>query len=217
MKKITVRFAVTILAFIIGVTAAAIWFSQPNKRFADDIYFPVGIFAPLEGGMNWHVKAYSSSLAAMQEPPLSSSKDKNTETYRFLWLRSFHEPVSIRLYRVKNQNYVTLKQLSSSGIVQDGQAIFPKNLTINETRTVSDPEWEHFQELLKKTDFWSMPTEDGKLPLNDGARWLLEGVKFGKYHVVNRQSPEQGDYREACIYLLRISGLKIDESKDELY
>lgn len=217
MKKITVRFAVTIFAFIVGVTAAAIWFNQPNKRFDDDIYFPVGIFAPLEGGMNWLVKAYSSSLAAMQEPPLSSSKDKNTETYRFLWLRSFHEPVSIRLYRVKNQNYMTVKQLPSSGIVQNGQTIFPKNLTINETRPVSDAEWERFQELLKKSDFWSMPTEDGKLPGTDGARWLLEGIKFNKYHVVNRQSPEQGDYREACIYLLRISGLKIDESKDELY
>jgi len=34
---------------------------------------------------------------------------------------------------------------------------------------------------------------------------------------VDRQSPEQGDFREACVYLLRISGVKIDESKGELY
>jgi hypothetical protein len=35
--------------------------------------------------------------------------------------------------------------------------------------------------------------------------------------MVHRQSPEHGAYREVCTYLLRVSGVKIDESKGELY
>jgi hypothetical protein len=217
MKKITVRVIIAILTFIIGITVAAIWLSKPNKRFADDIYFPGGVFSPHEDGMYWIAKFYSSSLAAMQEPPLSSIKDKNSETYRFLWLRSFHPPVSIRLYRAKNQSYIIVKQLSGVGVPENGAAIFPKTLTVNETRPISEAEWEHFQELLKKSGFWLIPTEDGKPIGLDGAGWLLEGVKSGQYHVVDRQSPEQGDFREACVYLLRISGVNINESKGELY
>ena len=216
MKQISVRFAVTVLTFIIGLSVAAIWLTKPTKRFADDIYFPAGIFNPYEGELNWIAKFYSGSLAAMQEPPLSPIKDESVETYRFLWLRSFHPPVCVRLYRVNNRSYMTVKQLSDGGRAIDGEAIFPKTLTVNETRPITEAEWEHFQGLLKKSDFWSMPTEVSPKGL-DGAGWLLEGVKSGRYHVVDRQSPEQGDYREACLYLLRISGVKIDESKDELY
>lgn len=217
MKKISLRVIITLLTFIIGITLAAIWLTKPNKRFADDIYFPVGTFNPHEGGMNWIAKTYSSGLAAMKEPPLSTIKDKNIETYRFLWLRSFHPPVSVRLYRTKNQRYIIVKQLSDVGVFENGEVIFPKTLTVNETRPITEAEWERFQELLNTSGFWSMPTENGKPIGVDGAGWLLEGVKPGQYHIVDRQSPEQGGFREACIYLLRISGVKIDESKDELY
>lgn len=62
-----------------------------------------------------------------------------------------------------------------------------------------------------------MPTIDENPVGLDGAGWLLEGVKQDQYHVVHRQSPAEGAYRELCIYLLRVSGVKIDESKGELY
>lgn len=217
MKHITTRFAVTVLTFIVGITAAAIWFGKPHKRFADDNYFPVGVFSPHEDKLNWITKFYSSSLAAMQEPPLSSLKDTNVEAYRFLWLRSFHPPVSVRLWRTGKQSHMTTKQLSDVGVPQNGEAIVPKTMASNETQSITEEEWDHFQELLKKAEFWSMPTVDETPIALDGAGWLLEGVKLDQYHVVHRQSPDQGAYREVCIYLLRVSGVKIDESKGELY
>jgi hypothetical protein len=217
MKRITIRFAVTVLTFITGITAAAIWFGKPHKQFADDNYFPVGIFSPHEGELNWTRKFYSGSLAAMQEPTLFPPKDKNVEAYRFLWLRSFHPPVSVRLWQDGNQSYMSTKQLSDVGIPIKGEAIFPKTLAVNETQSITEEQWAHFQELLKKTGFWSMPTVDDTPIGLDGAGWLLEGVKRDQYHIVHRQSPTQGAYREVCIYLLRVSGVKIDESKGELY
>ena len=215
MRCITTKFAVAVLTFLVGITAAAVWVGKPHKRFADDNYFPAGIFGPHEGELNWIRKFYSSSLAAMQEPPL---KDKRkVETYRFVWLRAFHPPVAVRLWKTGNQSYLSTKQLSNVGVPINGEAIFPKSLAVNETQSITEEEWAHFQVLLKKAGFWSMPTTD-ETPIGlDGSGWVLEGVKQDEYHMVHRQSPEQGAYREVCIYLLRVSRMKIDESKGELY
>lgn len=217
MKHLTTKLAVTIFTFTIGLTAAAIWFSQPDKRFANDIYFPVGVFSPYENEQNWAIKSISNGLTAMQEPSLSTFKDKNVEAYRFLWFRSFHPPVSVRLWRNGNQSFLSVKQLSSVGVPQEDDVIFPKTLTVNETRSVTEKEWEYFQESLKKARFWSMPTVDETSIGVDGAAWLLEGLKLNQYHVVIRNSPKQGDYRDTCLYLLRISEVRVDESKGELY
>lgn len=217
MKPITTKLAVAVLTFIIGITAAAIWFGKPHTQFADDNYFPAGIFGPHESELNWIRKFYSSSLAAMQEPSLFPLKGKSVETYRFLWLRAFHPPVAVRLWKTGNQSYVSTKQLSGVGVPRNGEAIFPKTLAVNETHSIADEEWARFQELLKKAEFWSLPTSDETLIGLDGSGWLLEGLKQDQYHMVHRQSPEQGAYREVCIYLLRVSRVKIDESKGELY
>jgi hypothetical protein len=217
MKRLAVRVAVTILTFIIGVTIVVLWLKSPQRRFADDVYFPVGAFNPHEDERNWTAKFYSSTLAAMQEPPIFPARDEKLEAYRFLWLRSFHPPVSVRVWRNHEQAWMSVKQLSAGGVPVNGEVIFTGGLTVNDTRPMTEEEWGHFQELLMKSEFWTMPSEDGTERVLDGAGWLLEGVNANRYHVVNRQSPKQGDYREACVYLLRISGVKIDEPAGELY
>jgi hypothetical protein len=49
----------------------------------------------------------------------------------------------------------------------------------------------------------------------DGAQWILEGVKDQKYHVVDRWTPRDGAFREACLYLLKLSQIGI--SPKEVY
>ena len=188
MRCITTKFAVAVLTFLVGITAAAIWFGNPHKQFADDNYFPAGIFGPHESELNWIRKFYSSSLAAMEEPPLKYKR--TVETYRFVWLRAFHPPVAVRLWKTGNQSYMSTKQLSDVGVPINGEANFPKSLAVNETQSITEAEWTHFQVLLKQAGFWSMPTTD-ETPIGlDGSGWLLEGVKQDEYHMVHRQSPE---------------------------
>lgn len=153
----------------------------------------------------------------MKEPPLSGVKDESLESYRFLWLRSFHPPVSVRIWRSRQQAWMTVKQLSTGGSPVNGEVEFPGGLSVNNTRPMTHEEWGRFQELLMKSEFWSLPSEDEAARGLDGAGWLLEGVKPNQYHVVNRQSPRLGAYREACLYLLNISGVQVDEAKGELY
>ena len=38
----------------------------------------------------------------------------------------------------------------------------------------------------------------------DGSQWILEGVRGGEYHVVDRWSPKDNSYSQLCKYLLRL-------------
>ncbi|MBA2340923.1 MAG: hypothetical protein H0V88_11045 [Pyrinomonadaceae bacterium] len=200
MKHITSRIVIALLTFIIG-TAAAFWFYQStsSKRCAYDNYFPVGAFSQSDRKVEWITQFYS----AMMESPLSCL-DEDTEAYRFLFLPSFEPPASVRIWREGDQKYIEVKQLSSVGLPQYGA----KDLKVNVTRSITEQEWDRFQELLRKTNFWSMPTEDGRIGL-DGASFLLEGYKSGQHHVVNRWLPEDQNYLDACSYLLEISRLEM--------
>jgi hypothetical protein len=70
-------------------------------------------------------------------------------------------------------------------------------------------------EHLDDSCYWQLATQDDSMDGNDGARWILEGVKGGRYHIVDRWTPQNGSYRELCLYALKLSGLKLDAS--ELY
>src|SRR5262249_15394411 len=43
----------------------------------------------------------------------------------------------------------------------------------------------------------------------DSDHWIVEGVKDGKYHVVDREEPE-GDFEALCLSLLELSGLDLE-------
>jgi hypothetical protein len=53
-----------------------------------------------------------------------------------------------------------------------------------------------FLTALQNTNFWNLPTQE-VLPANavtlDGAQWIVEGVKDGRYHVIDRFSPNAAD------------------------
>ena len=39
---------------------------------------------------------------------------------------------------------------------------------------------------------------------------MLEGVKGGRYHVVDRWSPDGGPFRKAMLDLVALAGMKVD-------
>ena len=152
---------------------------------------------------------YSSYLDAMHERPLSACEDED-ETYRFLWLRSFHHPVSIHVSRTGDHYFMNVTQLS--GLVGHE----PGTLDVNWGRAISEDDWDRFLMYLERSTFWTMPTRDGVLA-NDGAQWIMEGYREGRYHVVDRQSPGPDAYADACLYLLRQSSLLAETPANEVY
>lgn len=154
---------------------------------------------------------YGKHLKAMNEKSLLDTSDENAEIYRFLWLRSFHHPIFVRIERNQNEIKLFTKELDGKGGYEPG-----KVLRSDET-LIKQEDFCKFLSILKEANYWQMQTEEKDDLGNDGAQWILEGVKEGRYHIVDRWSPRDIDFREACIYLLKLSGIDIDKLGDDLY
>ncbi|HND21771.1 MAG TPA: hypothetical protein PLB18_20555 [Acidobacteriota bacterium] len=97
---------------------------------------------------------------------------------------------------------MTVLKLYSVGIPQHGA----KDLESNQTRLLTEQEWEHFQMLLQQAHFWSMSSMETK-PKNTATFFLLEGYKENHHHAVARFQPEEQGFLDSCRFLLKISGL----------
>jgi len=203
MKRITLRLAIAILTFLIGVVVAA-WCTVrhygPNnlaQREADCIpkYSPIP-YSPSEKGRG-------AILDRFHEMPFEELPACVDESYRLVWIPSFHAPISIRIWRSREKQFIVTKQLDGRGGYGMGQLVF------QELHSLSDDQWNEFMRLLRQSGYWDMPSVDNSPPPNDGAAWVIEGVQNGKRHQVNRRSPST-DFRAACIYLVKLSGLKTE-------
>jgi hypothetical protein len=173
-------------------------------------YFPRGAFYPKPEREKFIVEWYAGHLKAMGEPPLLSEPDSPRQSYRFLWLRSFHHPVAVRVWASCAGYFINVKQTNGQGGYQPG------TLITDQTRPLTETEWDHFISLLDRSCYWQLPTKLDDMGF-DGAQWILEGVRDGRYHVVDRWTPQSGDFREACFYLLKSSNIPIDLSGEDIY
>jgi hypothetical protein len=46
---------------------------------------------------------------------------------------------------------------------------------------------------VKHARFWEVSTRDGNRDGLDGAAWIVEGVKQGRYHIIDHWSPDAKD------------------------
>lgn len=237
MKRITLWLTVSLTTFTLGVTATVLYVSRAASislpppaikreapcapacfpglsRNVDKLnppfYFPSGAFYPKLEQEKYIMEWYTKHLKAMGESSLFLQSDSPTETYRFLWLRSFHHPVAVRVWGSGDVHFINVKQMDGQGGYQPGKLI------IDHTRPLTNAEWDHFLSLLDQSCYWQLRPEIDDSGL-DGAQWILEGVKEGRYHVVDRWTPQIGDFREACLYLLKLSNPSIDLSREDIY
>jgi hypothetical protein len=78
-----------------------------------------------------------------------------------------------------------------------------------ETKTMNKSEIDVFLKLIETEKFWELPPRTDEIGF-DGARWLMEGLSNGTYHVVQRWSPKKGSVRNIGLYLLGKSGFYIN-------
>lgn len=150
---------------------------------------------------------YSEHLFAMREPILFFDSSQ-TEIYRFVWLRTFHNPISIRIEKQQNICLLTWKLCNGAGGYEPGQ------LTIAKQKQIDNAIWEKFKTLLTQIDFWNLDTEEKEIMGLDGSQWILEGKKGEKYHVVDRWSPKNDKYSQCCDFLIKLTDLTFgDEDK----
>ena len=144
---------------------------------------------------------YSEYLSAFEEPILNDSL--STENYRFLYLRSFNNPIVIRLENRNNIITIYWKMSNGTGAWRPGKIIEHGN------KKLTIAEWREFENQIKSINFWSLPTLDNNKLGLDGSNWILEGKKLEKYHVVDRCGG--GIIASLCKGLIELTDLKITE------
>jgi len=164
-------------------------------------YFPQNAFA--SPGGDFMVQWYSGVFYELGEKPLWPANPKQV-TYRFVWIRSFHDPVSITM-DVQPGGTGQL-HLHINGLV-------PRELE-SKTQALSKQQAQEVLELIDRAGFWNMATEGGPHG-NDGAEWILEGVQGGQYHVVTRWDASGTAFGKALLELIRLSNY--NPPKNEIY
>jgi len=174
-------------------------------------YFPVGVFASVKSDDgNFKARWYAEELRGLKEPSLSEPASSGESIYRFTWLRTFHHPIVVRIaIHASGTGTLTVRMSDGAG----GYA--PGKLILNSAREISMTEVRHVLDTVDAMNFWQMPPSAGPLYL-DGAEWMFEASVRDKYHVVDRQSPQDGPLRELGLYLvLTLGGL--DVPADTIY
>jgi hypothetical protein len=150
-------------------------------------YFPSGVLGETQESHKFSVDWYSKHLTALQEPSLweLSKQDAKAHVYRFLWLRSFDHPVAIRLaVKPDGTGLLTTKMTSGQGGHEPGRLIRIRIARSSQQQT----QW--FLDRIEEANFWKLPSREELGVALDGAQWIFEALKDGKYHIVDRWSPD---------------------------
>jgi hypothetical protein len=172
-------------------------------------YFPEATFDDQKKSNDFIEKWYSQQLEALQEPSLwEMSRTIKGQIYRFLWLRSFHHPVAVRL-NVNDDGTGTLVTK-----VGDGQGGYPPGKLIeNRTQELSKQQTQRFLDEVKELKYWDLPSREETNPqvVNlDGAQWIIEAVRRGNYKIVDRWSPEKGPIKTLGLTMtIELAGMKL--------
>jgi hypothetical protein len=121
-------------------------------------------------------KGWSAVLARFQEMPFEALPAGVDESYRLVWIPTFHSPVSVRIWSSRGKRFMVTKKLDGKGGYGMG------HLAQEEMRPLSEDEWYGFMRLLSQARYWDMPSiDDSPLP-NDGAGWVIDAVQNRKHH-----------------------------------
>jgi hypothetical protein len=163
-------------------------------------------FFPVEGSvpdpiLEWYRKV----LTAMHESGLVARSDGTPrEQYRFLWLRTRHRPVAVRVERQATVLGLAVRVLNGKS------GYDPGSLERSDEQALHPAQWDLLEQKLSTARFWSLPLQGNHHGL-DGAEWVLEGVRPGKHRLVHRWCPrsdtEDAAFRAVCLAMVELADL----------
>ncbi|WP_025739849.1 hypothetical protein [Aquimarina pacifica] len=154
---------------------------------------------------NQIIEWYSVYLFAMKEPLLFNKKtDKHS--YRFTWLRMYDKPMAIRIEKNGGEYHVYWKMLDGAGGYK------PEALIVEDSKSITEQDWLDFTAFVEKADFLNMELGRDAMA-NDKSEWVLEGNDTTNYRVVRMGAPTEGDFYNACNFLISLTAVPIEEEK----
>lgn len=141
---------------------------------------------------------YGGALAAMHEPPLCGAVvPEGVAVWRFLWLRSFHPPVAVRILRAADRCLVTTVALTrppempwpASGVIRMFDILRFGPPGRRDSTEVVLTSCDLVRDRLAAADFWRAAARASTQGV-DGAEWVTEVVTDTRYRLVTRWSPD---------------------------
>jgi hypothetical protein len=137
------------------------------------------------------------------EPSLSTlaERDRGAIVYRLHGLPTFHHSVCVRVETAGDGLRLHATALDGKGGYEPGQIAIDRSLFL------SIEQWKELERLVEKSSLWELPTrvDDGGC---DGDQLIVEGVREGKYHIVDRWEPDP-DFKALCRYMLVLTNLDV--------
>lgn len=196
-----------------AMTFALLLSLSAGAALAQEPYFPQGVLEDNSQGDSFRSKWYSKHLKALEEPSLlQKSKGSSAESYRFVWLRTFHHPVIVRVdIQANGGAKLTTKVSNGAGGYEPGK------LVENTSRPLPQRQTEKLLATIQRLQFWELPTHETPETVGcDGSQWIIEGIKAGKYHVVDRWTPAKGPVRDlGLMFVFGLAQMKIP--REQLY
>jgi hypothetical protein len=166
-----------------------------HKRIME--FFPPNAFDDRPSLHTFSDRWYVPHLLAMKEQPLYPPVPDQPVLYRLLFLPTFEQPSLVRLTEAVGIWRAVCKRT-------DGQGGYSPGRLVGEAeRELSRADAKRFTRLLDRVAFWEMRSFEDSAGA-DGSQAVLEGVKAGKYHVVDRWSPRNTPYAELVDFLLNL-------------
>jgi len=193
----TLRVVLVAIGVLVG--AAALAAEPPTPCPAQDsaaYYFPASLGVSASEDQVFR-GTYSAMLHIMKEPSLSCGD--TAPGYRFLWLRTFHHPVAVRLTVRAGHGTLQATELSGAAGYQPGSVLRRVSREL-ESKAVA-----RVQAAWVGTDLWKAPVRSGPMGF-DGSEWIVEARDGSRYHAVSRWSPKEGPVREFGLLLLSLTG-----------
>ena len=130
------------------------------------------------------------------------------EIYRFTWLRTFDNPIIVRLERKADRYKLTYK------IGKGAAGYEPKGLKKSKSITISNADWDYFSRLLSQTGFDTISNRY-YFPMTDGASWIMEHRTGFEYKGHETNEPKK-DFEVCCLYLLELANIDYDKDDFQL-
>lgn len=128
--------------------------------------------------------------------------------YRFLWLRTFHHPVVVRVEKRKDGMHLFAVELDGAGGYEPGS----ESRRIE--RVLSVREGKIFDEAVATARVLDAPDKRELVGL-DGSEWIVEARDGARYQIHDVWTPERGRIHQLGMVFIALTGWSIP--KDEMY
>jgi hypothetical protein len=174
-NPVTSRLVVALRFIFCGI--GGVWLSAFSgmvhaQDAKDDVYQP-----PKDSRGREYDTFAAPWLAAMTEPSLVPAKGSAKDfALRFFWLRSFHDPISIRIWRTGSNYRVRAVRM----VKQNHYG--PAPIAEDTTRDLKPEEWTEVTRLMEGKRFWTPLSDEEReaIPrVRDGSMWFFERLADG--------------------------------------